>query len=449
MALAFWTQKQDIGPSARAGSAMAYDATNQRVVLFGGDPGADALSDTWEWDGRLWTEAADTGPSGRYGHAMAYDPARQRIVLFGGANGAAQYRDTWAWDGSDWTQVADTGPAARVGASAAFDLSAGTLVLFGGSGGGTLFGDTWVWDGTEWTQVQDVGPSPRQSAAMALDVTTSRPVLFGGADAAGAGLGDTWTWDGSSWTQAADTGPAPRVGSGMALDSLNPGQGVVLFGGINSIDPALAAANRVVYADTWRWKSGSWTKVQDIGPGARWGHAMSHRTADQRVVVFGGASGFAVSQSGELSGVTLRDTWEQPFADAGAQPQPGGGQPQPGGGQPQPGTADVATVTVQPGAVPNVVGEVIDVGVTFTNPLPMTSAIDILIAVEDAGGNWTASSPPGFDFQTPQTIAAGSSGTQFQVTRNADPLPAGTYAVAVALQGGAGGYQIGMFTIGP
>jgi hypothetical protein len=77
-----WTQRQDVGPSKRAGHAMAYDSARARVVLFGG---AD-LRDTWEWDGQIWIQVSNIGPSPRVNHAMAYDAARQRMVLFGGGS---------------------------------------------------------------------------------------------------------------------------------------------------------------------------------------------------------------------------------------------------------------------------------------------------------------------------------------------------------------------------
>ena len=138
----FWTQRQDIGPSARNQSAMTYDAGLKRVVLFGGDGGS---SDTWEWDGELWTQVADTGPSARSGHGIAYDAERKRTVLFGGNSVLGIiYRDTWEWDGGEWTQVADTGPTARTNHSLSFDSARKEIILFGGKAGPVL-GDTWAW----------------------------------------------------------------------------------------------------------------------------------------------------------------------------------------------------------------------------------------------------------------------------------------------------------------
>ena len=101
MAKVLWTQKQDVGPSARGEHAIAYDEARERVVLFGGrEGGATLQGDTWEWDGTDWTQVADTGPDARSGHALAFDAARERVVLFGGeAAGSALRGDTWEWDG--------------------------------------------------------------------------------------------------------------------------------------------------------------------------------------------------------------------------------------------------------------------------------------------------------------------------------------------------------------
>ena len=45
----FWTQKQDIGPSARSDVAMTFDEAKKRAVLFGGTGGAASLfNDTWD-----------------------------------------------------------------------------------------------------------------------------------------------------------------------------------------------------------------------------------------------------------------------------------------------------------------------------------------------------------------------------------------------------------------
>jgi len=429
MAPFFWTQKQDIGPTSRMRSGVSYDLARQRVVLFGGDPGGPPLADTWHWDGALWTQVADIGPSGRHSTAMSYDAARQAVVLFGGASGNTWSGDTWTWDGEVWTQVADTGPSPRSGHAMAYDHVRQMVVLFGGRDGGGPLGDTWEWDGTEWTQVEDVGPSARSGHEMVFDPTAKDAVLFGGADATGAGLGDTWTWDGTAWTQAADSGPDARAVAGLVAAGT-----VVLFGGINSLDPAMSPADRIVYSDSWRWDAGAWTKVQDIGPSARWGHAMDFRSDAGRIVLFGGATTFAPAQDASLQAAVRRDTWEH--TEAAAQGGGGGG----GGGQP----VDVSSVAVNPASASNQ-GDTIDVTVALTGPAP-GGGENLIAAIffDTGGGNFQVAQPPGFSLPPqPFAVPAGDSQIQFQMVRDSNPLPAGTYVIAVARDGAQ--YTMGGF----
>jgi hypothetical protein len=413
----FWTQKQDIGPSSRTNHGLAYDGARQRVLLFGGDPGGPPLSDTWSWDGALWTQVADTGPSARHSLTIAFDGARQRVLLFGGASGAVLFADTWTWDGTEWTQVADTGPSARGGHALAYDSARARVVLFGGRTAANPLGDTWEWDGTEWTQVQDVGPSGRCAHAMAFDPTASRVVLFGGAGANGTGLNDTWLWDGADWTQATNTGPDPRAAFAMVA-----GTTIVLFGGVNSIDPGFPSANRIIYGDSWRWDGNAWTKVQDIGPAPRWGHGMAFRSDAGRILLVGGSSVFGHGQDASLQAGVMRDTWEHPeVADQTAS-----------------GGVEVANVAVIPDFVTNM-GDVMDVTVTLTQPAPAGGAtLDVIVAILDpADGFYHPIDPTGFTFPQPIMVAAGDSSPQFQMVRDAQPLTSGDYLIGIQVEGGA------------
>ena len=308
MAKLFWTQKQDIGPSARSNAAIAYDSARQRVVLFGGQSGSP-LNDTWAWDGTLWTQVEDIGPPARSAHSLAFDSVRQRVVLFGGLSGSTVLGDTWEWDGTEWTQMADTGPSARLGLEVTFDSKIQRVVLFGGMDQNSKpFADTWIWDGNDWTQVQDVGPSARINPGLAYDSVRDRVVLFGGSEvktAPPAGyatpvffppLDDTWEWDANQWTRAADTGPAPRGGHGMVYDGTN----VLLFGGQNTSALGFPGALTEYFADTWQWDGKHWTQLQDIGPAPRLPAGMTFDSARNRSVLFGGSN-----QTGNLG-----DTWE-------------------------------------------------------------------------------------------------------------------------------------------
>ena len=89
--------------TSRYEHAMVYDASRQRVVLFGGNANGGRVDDTWEYNGTTWTQAApNSKPSARDQHALAYDSVRQRVVLFGGLSGVT-LADTWEYNGTTWT----------------------------------------------------------------------------------------------------------------------------------------------------------------------------------------------------------------------------------------------------------------------------------------------------------------------------------------------------------
>jgi hypothetical protein len=108
-----WQQASPVvRPQARYAHAMTFDATRQRVVLYGGR-GSVMLSDTWEWDGAAWRESFPANnPGARAEHAMTYDPVRGRTALTGGTHaflaGGAWLQfplplDVWEFDGVSWT----------------------------------------------------------------------------------------------------------------------------------------------------------------------------------------------------------------------------------------------------------------------------------------------------------------------------------------------------------
>jgi Galactose oxidase, central domain len=287
-----WTQKQDIGPSARRFHAMAYDSFRKRVVLFGG---TKQDGGTWEWDGSAWTQVADMGPPPRESPAMAFDFDRNRLVLFGGGE-IPELGDTWEWDGSEWTQLADMGPSSRYASAMAYDQVRKRIILHGGantsaSGTGTtvLFSDAWEWDGTEWVQISDSGPA-RAYAGMVFDETRGSLWLFGGMTNAApeTPAGDTWEFNGTVWTERQNMGPAPMLSPKMVFANTRT---ILLGGGL----PGGAA-------ETWEWNETFWTKRQNMGPSARGGHALAYDSDRDRTVLFGG---------GALnSAVLLGDTWE-------------------------------------------------------------------------------------------------------------------------------------------
>jgi hypothetical protein len=102
-----WTQKQDVGPSARIFPGMRFDAARRCVLLFGGgiataDPTVP-FGGTWQWDGRHWIERQNMGPLARLAAGLAFDSTRNRYVLFGGAGAPpAGSTDALVYLGDTW-----------------------------------------------------------------------------------------------------------------------------------------------------------------------------------------------------------------------------------------------------------------------------------------------------------------------------------------------------------
>jgi Galactose oxidase, central domain len=151
-------------PPARIGASMAFDSEGSNVVLFGGF-GYQILNDTWTWNGTTWTqEDPATSPSPRWRAAISDDPAEGSVVLFGGLgptpplpSGANALSDTWTWNGSDWVlQSPSTSPPPLFSASMTYDAARQTVTMTGGMTNGpdgVTVNDTWTWSGSTWTRV--------------------------------------------------------------------------------------------------------------------------------------------------------------------------------------------------------------------------------------------------------------------------------------------------------
>jgi hypothetical protein len=438
-----WTQKQDTGPAARLGAAMAYDVARGRTVLFGGGAVTAVFGDTWEWDGDEWTQVEDTGPDARFGHDVAFDTGRGRVVLYGGKAGDGSLRgDTWEWDGTAWTQIEDTGPDARTDLRLAYDASAAKTVLLGGrAAADALRGDTWLWDGAKWTQAQDTGPAARHAHAQAYDAARDEVVLFGGETGAGV-VGDTWAWNGATWTQEAHFGPPPAAYAGLVFD----GTVSLLYGGVAApTDPSSK-----VFTGTWQWDGGHWTQRQDIGPGQRSAIAMAFDSGRSCAIVFGGVS---VSEADPKAGDhLLGDTWEEQgvppvqLTSLTVSPDtvPAGGATTVGASLSQRAPAGGATVVVSGAAgVPNVD---VPAGATsgsaaYTVPAD-TATGDVTLTGQLAGSTATATLhvAPNAPTMAAFTINPSSMSSNQQVTLEFDvtltaPAPQGGVNVDVSYQG--------------
>lgn len=262
-------------PPARAGAAMAYDASRSRTVLFGGSNSA-WLADTWEYDGSTWQSVPATPrPAARQGAAMVFDPVTSQCLLTGGDDDLERpLRDTWAWDGSRWSLKHDAHQprAMLAGRPMAWAEPTGNrIVRFQAHNGPP---QTWTWDGS-WTTHNVVQPPARMSGR-----TATGPVycyLYGGQRAAGIALDDLWGWDGSTWQLLAATGPAP---GNRALLAYDVGRGeLVLYIGLGN--PRRS--------ETWIFDGSGWQQRQPLtSPPARSVSTMAHDPLRGITVLHGG-----------------------------------------------------------------------------------------------------------------------------------------------------------------
>src|SRR3569623_2067488 len=284
-------------PLPRFDAAAAYDPVRHRIVMFGGFSlnYGGALQDTWEYDGVDWTQKAPTTlPTDRAGAAMAYDAVNGKMVMFGGAIGfnldnspssplnetrtydgtnwtllaptttpsawAGASGSTWEWSGTAWTTVSGTTPPVPASSPTfrgyielTYDAARKQIVMFGGDQGGYIpafnapnppgplfYADTWVRTGQARTQPATFAePRARIRAAAGYDPLRKRTVVFGGQSssrrkfgcgASGCMLNDTWEWDGSKWSAGSSTG-APAVHTGDQLDYDTSARVLRLYGG--------------------------------------------------------------------------------------------------------------------------------------------------------------------------------------------------------------------------
>jgi hypothetical protein len=230
-----WTHlKTPVAPAPRYGASMAYDAADGYVVLFGGSPSIAArgyLNDTWTFVGGKWTgiPAGPGLPVARAYAAMAYDALDGYVVLFGGLTNAnttyGSLNDTWSFSGGVWTLLQQyfsgcgscLAPSPRFAAAMGYDAADGVIVLFGGSYRGvsstSYLGDTWEFSGGSWTNLTSISgtpPSNRSGAAMTFDGWDGYLLLFGGRSSFSPyTFNDTWNFSGGVWTQMSTSSTLP------------------------------------------------------------------------------------------------------------------------------------------------------------------------------------------------------------------------------------------------
>ena len=292
------------------GTKAAYDQARNEIVAFGGRFGTgnnDIINNTFVYDGTSWTLVVPANsPSAREDVFMAYDDTNDEIVLFGGKDSSGDRNDTWVWDGANknWIEKAPANmPSARRRGAITFNPDSGKVFLYGGRvGNGTLDG-TWEWDGANWTDLDpNDDPGPLEGPDIAYDTNISRIVLFGGFNSTPKDGIFIWDNAAQNWVELAPANKPPaRVSHRMVFDPVR-GE-LVLFGG---------EINNVEQNDTWTWDGADWSQeFPERSPPERDLFGMVWHNTDQLIYAIGGES--VVSTNNELDDVWTWDgsSWDQ------------------------------------------------------------------------------------------------------------------------------------------
>ena len=177
---------EGIDPGPRSGVATAYDETNDRLIVYGGDsPGGSADTDVYvlanasaTGGAPSWERYSPTGGPGTLAHAaFGYDASANRLVLFGGCKDtcASPSDETWVLVNANglggtptWQRLAASGPAGRFGHAGAFDPAGNRLFVHGGAANESspALADTWVLDNANglgtpaWRALSPAGHAP-------------------------------------------------------------------------------------------------------------------------------------------------------------------------------------------------------------------------------------------------------------------------------------------------
>lgn len=327
---ALWTKLTlASAPPERSSHAAVYDAANDRLIVFGGTRDDDTfLNDTWVLSnatdidgGATWTELEPTGgpPPARSNPVAAYDAENNRMIIFGGGDGSITRNDTWVLTNAnglggtpEWTELVAANAPYRGASAAAYDATANTLVVFGGYAGPDRLDELWVLsnanglDGpASWSRLDAASPPPARAYAPAVFDAAERSMRFYGGDSASSAsaqnqiLDDTWSLSLASPSEPVFEALNPTVSVGsranhsLVYDPMT--QRAVLFAGVGG-DGYGHDDVRIL----WTGASTTWASyATGNAPPERAAHVAAYSPQANRMVVFGG----------QIADTRFDDTW--------------------------------------------------------------------------------------------------------------------------------------------
>ena len=310
-------------PAARLHPTAVYDPTTNATIVFGGSNCSTGyFNDIWvlsdangESGSSSWTQLSPSGtpPAARESASATYDSTNNIMTVYGGDAGGANFGDVWILSHANgaggtptWTQLSPTGtaPSTRSGHTAVYDSKNDRMTVFGGFHLSTALSDAWVLTfpngigGTPaWTKIVTKGTAPAVGFHSAVyDSSVNDMYVFAGSSSEAKLAGDDHAFTltsangigTSAWSRG---GPPARYSQAMFYDSVS--NSVFVFDGQH----ALTNTN---FDDYWQ-NTGvddstniNWIPINVGGkhPAARWGHSAEYDNVNNRLMVFGGATGF-------------------------------------------------------------------------------------------------------------------------------------------------------------
>jgi hypothetical protein len=287
--------------------ALAYDARDHYVVLFGLNQSVGVKMETWTYAAGNWTRLAlKTQPSPRIGEALVYDPAAGYLVLFGGDSlqrygfgchnkpATSFCNDTWEFVRGRWIQLHPPGvsPPEAYGDYTYYAPAKGIL-LGGGyptrSGPSGPIDQWWLYHGGSWGKVRLTSNSSnpiftcqRLTGSVAYTPLSHRAIFIDGYSPNPA-LTQTWAYSARTWTRL-NVSVAPNLPSPYP-----PGAGTsgMVF------DPALNGTFLLQAGNwanqTWEFSANHWKRVAlAVHPpaGAGYGFGATFDSGDGSILLF-------------------------------------------------------------------------------------------------------------------------------------------------------------------
>lgn len=292
-------------PLGRQAPSMIYDASRDRIVIFGGKKSLNGstvgptVNEVWTLSltgTPTWSQLtpAGTPPPDRFHHTAIYDVTRDRMIVFGGnSDGLGELNDVWALSFSGtptWTQITPSGtpPLVRENHTAVYDGPRDRMVVFGGYDASLptpQLNDTWALSlagSGSWSQIiANGGPPPnRYGHTAVVDASHDRMLVFSGAGTSG-NLSDLWSLNLSNpikWSQLSPGGGAPpaMVYAASVYDPVRTRM--------------ISFDQDYFFALTITNNSTLWSYAAATLPLQRAGASVIYDAPRQRLIIFGGAT---------------------------------------------------------------------------------------------------------------------------------------------------------------